>query len=47
MDAINTENIEQYFQLLKDTLVQNNLMNAPQQLYTMRMKMEFFWIQKA
>jgi len=33
MDAINTENMEQYFQLLIDTLEQNNLTNASQQLY--------------
>ena len=33
MDAINSETISQYNELVKETLEQNKLMNSPQQIY--------------
>jgi len=33
MNAVNSETMEHYFSLLKDTLTQNGLLNAPHQIY--------------
>ena len=35
MAAINQQTLMQYFELLKDTLIENNLLNSPSQIYNM------------
>ena len=33
MDCLNDENIKEYFDILKDTLLENHLMEKPAQIY--------------
>jgi len=33
MDCLNDENIKEYFDMLKDTLLENHLMEKPAQIY--------------